>query len=541
MPHVYASEEERQRDEALFLALAEDRQRREQETQAEEASQAGLSKERRALESSLATYFRWMWDRMYPAKPLTWSWHYDYLAEHLQLFYERKTLYLIVNVPPRTGKTELLSIAFPTWAWAKDPLPAFMAASLDRNLADELNGKRRRVIEDPEYQRLFGRRVKLRFGANTAATFENTRGGAMRATSPYAKATGRGGDFLLADDILDPDAAESEKLRETVFDWIDNTFLQRRNDLGRSPLALIEQRVGERDATWHFLKTLPADQVVHINIPLVAEKETKYTFPISGKEHIRPKGDVLQPERFTAPVVAALRKRARVFSTQYQGVPIGRTGKIFKREWWKFYGPKSLDYEVQLPAKFDEACLSVDATFKETKDSDEVAIHAYGRVKANRFLIDRHTERMGFTRTMKAVGAMKGKHPYCRKVYIEDKANGSAIIEVMRGQLSGIIPVEPLGSKVARAEASAVNVESGNWYLPCPELAPWITEWLETFDAFPNVPTDDDVDAFSQADAKMDKGGIGALQDWLAGKLEGAQPPQPPSVYDQAQAALNGG
>lgn len=541
MPHVYDSEEERQQDEALFLALGEDRARRLEESQAEEANEAGLSKERRAIENSLAEYFRWMWGIMYPGKPLEWSWHYDLLAEYMQLFYERKIRYFVANVPPRTGKTEFLSVAFPTWTWIKDPLPSFAAASMDKGLASILNDKRRRVIQHPEYQRLFGHRVHLRFGANKAEMFENTRGGGMLATSPDSQITGRGGDFLLMDDILSPDGAESETQRDAVFEWIDGTFLQRRNNMASSPLALIEQRVGERDATHHLLKTLPADEVIHVSIPLLAEKDEAYVFPISKRVHKRPEGDILQPGRHPRADIEKMRKgsRLRIFSTQYQQKPIGKTGKIFPKDWWRYYGPKSEGFERQLPTTFDEVCISVDATFKDGKKNDEVSILVCGRVKADRYVIDRHTDRMTFTQTCAAVVAMRSKYPYARRVYIEDKANGPAIIDTMRSKVNGLIPVEPKGSKEARAEAAAANVESHNWYLP--GKASWVNDWVELFEAFPNVPHDDDVDAFSQADLKMNKGGLKAMSEWLESQLNGEPNPQPPSVFDQAETALRGG
>jgi predicted phage terminase large subunit-like protein len=524
---------ERTAKEQRFRALLADKRRRNEEEAEQAREESGLEKERKPLERSLAQHLRLTWQVLKPgAPPFAWSWHYDLLAEYLELFYQRKILYLIVNVPPRTLKTVMLSVAFPTWVWARDPLPSIIGASFEGGLAQTLNGYRRKVIRSAEYQRLFGHRVQISRGMDREEEFGNTRGGEMRATSPGAGITGRGGDFLLMDDILSPKQADSAAISSGVFDWVDETFLQRRNDLTRSPLALIEQRVGEADMTAHLLKSLPKEDVTHVSIPLVAEQRIEYKFPISGKIHVREKGDVLLPSLFTPKVIAGLKLRSRIYQTQYQGKPTAKGGKTFKREWFRYYGPKELGYEMQLPKTFDEVCQSWDCTFKKKEDSDLVAGHVYGRRGPDKFLIDRVAEQMSFSETIKAILAMRGKHPYATRIYIEDKANGSAIIETLQSRIGGIIAVEPMGSKEARADAASADVESGNFYLPCPALAPWVDEVLDFLCAFPGPLNDDDVDAFSQAINKMRESNTGILDFYARQNAKDQDPVR--SIFVQA-------
>lgn len=522
---------ERARKQSLFAALAADRQRRHREAEAGQAEEAGLDGERRHYTGSMTNMFRMVWSVLKPGSPLHWSWHYEYLAEHLELLYQRQTRYLIVNIPPRTGKTELMSVAFPCWVWARDPLPSFIGASFDGPLAERFNERRRRIIRSAEYQRLFGRRVTIAKGLDKVENFANTAGGEMRATSPGGNVTGRGGDFLLMDDILPPKAVESPAVSSGVFEWLDETFKTRRNDIGRSPIGLIEQRTGESDMTAHLLKTLPDEDRVHITIPLVAEERAEYVFPISKRVHVREVGDVLLPQIFTDKAVRELRLASRVFQTQYQQKPVAREGKIFKREWFKFYGPKDKGYERDLPKHFDEASQSWDATFKDRADSDLVAGHVWGRVGADKYLVDRRADRLSFTGTLGAIVGMRAKHPYARRILIEDKANGPAIIDVLKSKVSGIVAVEPIGSKIARAEAASVDVEAGNVWLPCKEYAPWIDEFLTFICGFPGPLNDDDVDAMTQALNKMSPTNTGILDFYKRMQVE----PEPIiSIFEQA-------
>jgi predicted phage terminase large subunit-like protein len=100
---------------------------------------------------------------------------------------------------------------------------------------------------------------------------------------------------------------------------------------------------------------------------------------------------------------------------------------------------------------------------------------------------------------MEAIRQLTAKWPRAHTKLIEDKANGSAVIQVLRHELPGMVAVEPSGGKIARASAVSPQIESGNIYLPHPAIAPWIDGFIEECAAFPNGRHDDQVDAMSQA------------------------------------------
>jgi len=111
--------------------------------------------------------------------------------------------------------------------------------------------------------------------------------------------------------------------------------------------------------------------------------------------------------------------------------------------------------------------------------------------------------RMDFPTTIEAVKALTRKWPQSMAIYIEDKANGPAVISTLRGKIHGIIPVEPMGSKIARVAAVSPQVEAGNVFLPDPNIAPWVQDFVEECAKFPKGAHDDQVDSMSQALLKM--------------------------------------
>ena len=144
--------------------------------------------------------------------------------------------------------------------------------------------------------------------------------------------------------------------------------------------------------------------------------------------------------------------------------------------------------------------LSVDATFKDSNKSDKVSIQVWGKLGTNFYLVDRFNARMDFTTTLQAIRNMLNKYPQIRAKYVEDKANGSAIINVLNKEIGGFIGVNPLGGKESRAHAVTPYIEAGNVFLP---RETWVNEFVEECSNFPNGKHDDDVDAMTQAISKM--------------------------------------
>ena len=129
---------------------------------------------------------------------------------------------------------------------------------------------------------------------------------------------------------------------------------------------------------------------------------------------------------------------------------------------------------------------SWDCAFKDLLTSDYVVGQLWGRLGADYFLGDQIRARMDCPTTVKAVRELSERYPGSLAKLIEDKANGSAVIQMLQHEIPGILAVTPEGGKVARAAAVSPLVEAGNVYLPHPQVYPWVNDFIEECATFPN-------------------------------------------------------
>jgi predicted phage terminase large subunit-like protein len=162
-------------------------------------------------------------------------------------------------------------------------------------------------------------------------------------------------------------------------------------------------------------------------------------------------------------------------------------------------GTQAMVVAIEAPRHVDEQIQSWDCAFKDLETSDYVVGQVWGRIGPCYLLGDQIRARMDCPTTVKAVRQVSAKWPATLAKLIEDKANGSAVIQMLAHEIVGMIPVNPEGGKVARAQAVAPLIEAGNVYLPHPLYAPWVNDFIEECAAFPNGAHDDQVDAMTQA------------------------------------------
>lgn len=192
---------------------------------------------------------------------------------------------------------------------------------------------------------------------------------------------------------------------------------------------------------------------------------------------------------------------------------------MLKRKWWRFWhlpgqplppvvvrladGTLHECPVVERPRKFDQVLDSWDMAFKDTKASAFVVGQVWGRVAADKFLLDQVRAKLNFPKTVAAVRDLTGKWPLSTAHLVEDKANGPAVIASLRSEIAGIVEIEPDGSKEARAAAVSPQIEAGNVYLPHPLLFEWVEALIDECATFPNGAYADQVDALTQALIRM--------------------------------------
>jgi predicted phage terminase large subunit-like protein len=451
------------------------------------------------LAEDLAEFTRQAWTVLNPSRELAWSWHYDLLCERLTLVKMGVLRRLIINVPPRTLKSTLVTIIYPVWVWLTEPSHQFMAASYNSDLSEEHSLKRRNLLQSPWFARVSGNRVRLRGGRNRVDQFTNDKGGHMISASVGATAWGRGCDTAIIDDPLSAAQAFSDAERPYANNWIDSVLRSRHNDPGKGNIILVMQRLHQMDLTGYLLEHEPS-LWIHDRIPLVAEEDEKWSFPITGRIVERKEGDVLLPGRFTPKVVEELRTRRMVFAGQYQQRPAPADGNYIKCHDIRYYGgidPKTGQPDEPPPRTFDQKIVSVDCSYKTSAHSDFVAIGVIGVKGQKRYVIHVTNKRLDVAATVTEITNLCQCHQYVRAVLIEDAANGQAVIQLLQQHLCRVIPIQPRGGKTSRMHAAAAEWQAGDWHID--RYAAWAEPFLEQLMLFPNAAHDDQVDMMSQA------------------------------------------
>lgn len=241
---------------------------------------------KRKCEESLHEFFLQAWSTLEPGTELIDSWHYELISENLELisrgeFRKRHPdkLGLIINVPPRTGKSTLVSVCWPVWSWIERPAMRFLCASYSDQLASEHSMARRNLVTSRWYQARWGDRFMLSADRNRVNDFGNTHLGFMVGVSVGGTATGLGGDVCIGDDLLSQDDAFSDAAKAATNRWIDSTWATKLNNPANGAFVHIAQRLAEDDPTGHLLEQAK-DKWIHLKIPLVCTEESElYEFP----------------------------------------------------------------------------------------------------------------------------------------------------------------------------------------------------------------------------------------------------------------------
>src|SRR5579871_990873 len=439
--------------------------------------------------------------------------HVDAICQHLQAITEGRISNLIINVPPGHAKSLLVTVFWPAWVWTTHPEVRWIFASYRADLAIRDSLKCRILMESDWYQQRWGDRFRLRDDQNQKARYENSATG-YRVVTSVGTGTGERADIVVVDDPTSVDQADSDAERQSANEWWNGTMTTRLNDLRTGHLVVIQQRLHEDDLTGHLLEQGGYQLLM---LPEEFEPERASSTSIGWRDPRTQSGELLWPAKIRSVEVAALKVKlgSYRYSGQYQQRPSPSGGGIFRRHWFRYWKPKTMDLRpvvvrlpdgsqqqiqaIDLPDEFDEMIQSWDMAYKDLKTSDYVAGGVWASKGANRFLIDQLRDRLGFTETLAALQAMTQKWPKALAKLIEDKANGPAVISSLRSRIPGLLAINPEGGKIARAQAVTPYIESGNVFLPHPAIAPWVDGFIEECAIFPNGRHDNQVDQMTQA------------------------------------------
>ena len=389
-------------------------------------------------------------------------------------------LYLVGNTLLPTHNSLSVTETFPSYFIGKYPNKKVITAAYSDGLARHFGRLNRNKFN--EYAPgVFDITIADDNGSVADWSVLNNTGG-MVSTGIGGSITGKGADLLLIDDpIKNAQDAQSKTMRERVWQEWEST-LSTRLHKGASVIVIMT-RWHEDDFVGRLLENSPYEWQ-RLRLPAIAEEEDDILN--------RKIGEPLSPELGFDEYWAEQKMvevGSRTWASLYQQRPSPEQGSIFKRDWFKF-----VDYT---PARYDDMLISWDMTFKDSKSSDYVVGQVWLKVGAEYYCIEQIRDQMDFTQSLQAVVNLKNKYPLCRRVLIEDKANGPAIINSLKTKISGIIPITPKESKEARAFAITPLFEAGNVYFK--RTIRDLSGTIEEMVGFPAASNDDTIDAMTQA------------------------------------------
>jgi phage terminase large subunit-like protein len=494
---------------------------------------------RELAERSLVEFMRVMWQAV-RGEDLQLNWHHYAVGEHLEAALRFEITNLMINIPRRHTKSLLASACLTPWWWTKVPSSKFLYASHSASLSLRDSVDSRRIIQSPLYQRYWGDKFVLTGDQNTKSKYENDNSGFRYATSVGSGILGNGGDYNVADDLMD--SRKIGQLSNADFDnvveWWRNSWEASINNPQKHAKILIMQRLDTRDIAQYLMDNSPDNWVV-LKIPSEYEPQVMIHNPLGFIDPRTQEGELLWPERgFDRKFIDGqkLKLGSYNYAAQHQQRPVPRGGGLFKAVNIKRYrNQSSIGDIIQRVASWDTA--------KSKKDGNAYSVCTeWAKTRNGYYLLDVYRQRVEFSDLLRAVitraDAFKPD-----AILIEDKANGTELISQLRSMREAewrlmlnelgvdrrpslnIVPVMPVakkasdnrvergnvfyvqGDKLARAESISAQFVAGNVFLP--ENAPWLALFEEEMMNFPSSQFKDQVDSMTQALKYMSELGLG--------------------------------
>jgi predicted phage terminase large subunit-like protein len=441
-----------------------------------------------ACRTDFASFIRKCYEILSPGSSFQANWHIHALTYHLEQVRLNKIKRLIINMPPRSLKSIMSSVAFPAFILGHEPAKRIIAVSYGADLAVKHANDFRAVVESPWYRGVFPW-MRISVAKNTESEVLTTQNGYRLATSIDGTLTGRGGEIVIIDDPLKPIDAHSDSKRQRVNDWFRNTLVSRLDDKRTGAIIVVMQRVHMDDLTGMLLRD--STEWTALTLPAIAEFEQ--TIQIGENErHTRRVGDLLHPEREPISVLDAIRSQlgTDTFAAQYQQAPIPPGGAMIKRNWIRrFDQSPASDWRSPIFQSWDTAS-------KEGSQNDWSVCTTWVRHENKYYLIDALRGRFDYP-TLKARAISYAKTYEPEKILIEDTGVGTALIAELQDEGLYAIAVKPERDKITRMSIQSGKFESGQiWF---PNNAPWLADLEAELFAFPNGRHDDQVDSISQA------------------------------------------
>lgn len=453
-----------------------------------------VERTRRECIESLASFVAYAWPYADKStyKP---NWHIEVVCDHLEMLYRGDIRNLVINIPPGHAKSLLSSVFFPAWIWLQDPSYQMLFASREKTLTTRDSVRCRDLIRSDWYQDLIRHAWAMKKDQDEKTYYVNTRGGFRYSLSVGGGAAGWRGDLRCVDDPIDTkERTITTQALQDVIDWWHGPMSTRLNDPSTARSLVIMQRVHDNDLCGYIERECPGDYV-HLKIPAehVAEPlKNQSPFFEDPRTEV---GELLFPDHYPREEIERLKVALGSYSAagQLQQDPTPRTGGIIKKAWINYYS--------DLPKTFTRVIQSWDCAVEESEDSSWVVGQVWGAVRVDGveryYLIDQMREHAGIVRNIGMIRSLLIRHPETSKVYIEKKANGAPILQLLTREFDELLEgISPVGSKDARLRAVSPLFERGTVLLPLE--ADWVGDLVSELTAA-KPENDDQRDTTAQA------------------------------------------
>lgn len=441
----------------------------------------GLKEE---MENSFHFFIKIAWDKV-DSSTFIDGFYIDAIAEHLEALYKGQLKNLLINIPPRHGKSTLCSVLFPVWVWVKDPTLDLLWSSYNANLAIRDSTKSRRLIQSQWFKDKW--ELLLADDDNQKARYVNNSGGARVATSVGGSGTGFGYDICGIDDPHKASEVTSKSKMDAVLEWYSGTISTRANNPNTARQVVIMQRLAENDLSGYLLELGTFE---HLKLPMEYVPTTTVT-KIGWKDPRTKKGELLSPERYKIQEVDDLKAKMGVWkaSGQLQQEPIPLEGNLINRNQIKYY--KSYLLPINL---VDFIVSSWDLSTGVT-EGDYTVGQVWCFYEGSYYLLDCYRDKVDFIKQLEVIETMNSKWRINYNL-IEKQASAKAVYDLLKFKYNNIELLDTReygGSKEARFLSISPLFHKQKIYLP--EDKKFSFEFEEELLKFPRGKYDDQVDA----------------------------------------------
>lgn len=395
-------------------------------------------------------------------KGIQFSWHHNLIIKALMKVEAGECKRLLITAPPRHSKSLLVSEFFPPWCMGRKPERQIITSTYGQSLSLEFGRKVKDQMTSDAFREIFPE-CQVKHDSKAAERISTTMRGVYHATSIGGPTTGKGADIFIVDDpVKDRQEAESETIRENIWNWYLSVARTRLQPGGA--IIVMQTRWHEDDLTGRILAADQGkNQWEHIHLRALDDEE-------------RP----LWPGWMNAQALLEIKEDLGSYewNALYQGDPAPKEGNILKVDQIRKY--------KELP-KFDRLIQVVDSAIKEKKENDYTVISTLG-VHDNRiYLVDMWRDKVAYPKLKKAIRE-KYQEFYPTKILIEDKASGQQLIQ----ELSEDLPIKAIpgiDDPILRVGILSDYIELGRLYLP--ENEAYTEDIINELRSFPNGTHDD--------------------------------------------------